>query len=66
MLRTTKITIGSIYKSSELRIQFGRLILLENIGEKLDLAFESILLQQKTKTITRNIIKIGNKTITYN
>lgn len=50
----------------ELAIQFGKWVLLENIGEELDPALEPILLQQKTKQGSGFVIKIGEKNISYN
>ena len=56
----------NILRGLELAIQFGKWILLENVGEELDPALEPILLQQKIKTGSSYTIKIGDKTITYN
>lgn len=47
-------------------IQFGNWILLENVGEELDPALEPILLQQKIKQGSGYVIKLGDKSITYN
>jgi dynein heavy chain len=49
----------------ELAIQFGKWVLLENVGEELDPALEPILLQQKIKSGSGWVIKLGDKTITY-
>jgi len=40
-----KLSEGNLLRSLELAIQFGKWVLLENIGEELDPALEPILLQ---------------------
>jgi dynein heavy chain len=50
----------------ELAIQFGKWVLLENVGEELDPALEPILLQQKVKSGSGYVIKLGDKSISYN
>lgn len=65
-LEAFKPSEPNILRGLELGIQFGRWILLENVGEELDPALEPILLQQKTKSGSGYTIKIGDKTITYN
>ncbi len=57
---------GNLLRNLELAIQFGKWVLLENIGEELDPALEPILLQQKVKQGSSYVIKIGDKTISYN
>lgn len=47
-------------------IQFGKWVLLENIGEYIDPALEPILLQQKVKVGQNWTIKIGERSIPYN
>merc|ERR1719161_566634 len=49
----------------ELGIQFGKWVLLENIGEELDPALEPILQQQKVKDGSSWVIKLGDKQVTY-
>lgn len=49
----------------ELAIQFGKWVLLENVGESLDPALEPILLQQKIKQGSSYVIKLGDKSIQY-
>jgi dynein heavy chain len=39
--------------------------LVENVGENLDPALEPVLLQQKTKSGSGFVIKLGDKAITY-
>mmetsp|Transcript_18662 Transcript_18662/g.41434 ORF Transcript_18662/g.41434 Transcript_18662/m.41434 type:complete len:1758 (-) Transcript_18662:2744-8017(-) len=49
----------------ELGVQFGKWILLENVGEHLDPALEPILQRQKIKDGSSWIIKLGDKSVTY-
>ncbi|CAL1155380.1 unnamed protein product [Cladocopium goreaui] len=46
-----------------LGIQFGKWILLENIGEALDPALEPVLQQQKIRDGTSFVIKLGDKNV---
>lgn len=48
-----------------LGIQFGKWILLENIGEQLDPALEPVLQQQKIRDGTSFVIKLGDKSVAY-
>ena len=57
---------ANLLRSLELAIQFGKSVLLENIGEELDPALEPILLQQKIKQGSGYVIKIGDKSVSYN
>lgn len=57
---------ANLLRSLELAIQFGKWVLLENIGEELDPALEPILLQQKVKQGSGFVIKIGDKSVSYN
>ncbi len=52
-------------RTLELGIQFGKWVLLENIGEQLDPALEPILMQQKVKDGGGYVIKLGEKNVTY-
>jgi len=56
----------NLLRNLELAIQFGKWVLLENIGETLDPALEPILLQQKIKQGSSFVIKLGDKSIPYN
>lgn len=47
-------------------IQFGKWVLLENVGEELDPALEPILLQQKIKSGSGYVLKLGDKSVPYN
>merc|ERR1719446_1694581 len=56
---------SNLLRNLELAIQFGKWVLLENVGESLDPALEPILLQQKIKSGSGWVIKLGDKSITY-
>ena len=53
-------------RSLELSVQFGRWVLLENVGRELDPSLEPILTQQVTKTGSSYTIVIGDKSLSYN
>jgi len=55
----------NVMMTLELGVQFGRWVLLENIGESLDPALEPILQQQKVKDGSSWVIKLGDKTVNY-
>ena len=57
---------SNLIRSLDLAIQFGKWVLLENIGETLDPALEPILLQQKIKQGQNWVIKVGDRSIPYN
>jgi len=57
---------ANLLRNLELAIQFGKWVLLENINETLDPALEPILLQQKIKQGSGFVIKLGDKTVSYN
>ena len=56
----------NLLRNLEMAIQMGRWVLLENINESLDPALEPILLQQKIRQGTSWVMKLGEKTVTYN
>merc|ERR1719359_1597645 len=60
-----KLSDPTFLRTLELGIQFGKWILLENIGIDLDPALEPILLQQKIKDGSSYVIKLGDKTVNY-
>ena len=64
-LEVLKLSESNLIRSLELAIQFGKWVLLENIGEELDPALEPILLQQLTKQGTNYTIKVGERSIPY-
>lgn len=53
-------------RSIEMGVQYGKWILLENIGTEIDPSLEPILLQQKVRQGKGYVIKIGEKTLQYN
>ena len=57
---------SNLLRNLELAIQFGKWVLLENVGESLDPALEPILLQQKIKQGSGFVIKLGDKSVPYN
>lgn len=61
-----KTSDPNLMKMSELAIQFGKWVLVENVGENLDPSLEPILLQQTTKQGSSLTIVIGDKNIAYN
>ena len=54
---------GQLLRNLELGIQFGKWVLIENVGEDMDPALEPILLKQVDKT---GSLRLGDKTIPYN
>ncbi|KAF4673078.1 Dynein heavy chain 1, axonemal [Perkinsus chesapeaki] len=61
-----KLSDANLLRTMELAIQFGKWVILENIGEELDPALEPILLQQKSKDGSGYIIRLGDKNVPYN
>jgi len=57
---------SNLLRNLEMAIQFGKWVLLENVGESLDPALEPILLQQKIKQGSSFVIKLGDKSVPYN
>jgi dynein heavy chain len=64
-MNTVKLSDPGLLQSVELGIQFGKWILLENIGEALDPALEPVLQQQKIRDGTSWVIKLGDKNVSY-
>merc|ERR1719265_1968601 len=60
-----KLSEKNFLRTLELGIQFGKWILLENIGLNLDPALEPVLQQQKVKDGSGYVIKLGDKTVMY-
>ena len=56
----------NLMRTLELAIQFGKWVLVENVGLSLDPSLEPILLQQISKTGTSATIQIGDKNLQYN
>jgi len=63
---TMKISAANLMRGIELAVQFGKWVLLENVGKDLDPSLEPILLQQVIKVGNSLSITIGEKTLTYN
>jgi dynein heavy chain len=64
-LDVIKLSEANFLRTLELAIQFGKWVLLENIGIDLDPALEPILLQQKVKDGSGFTIKLGDKSVSY-
>merc|ERR1719159_1269869 len=62
---TCKLSDTNLLQTVELGIQFGKWVLLENIGQTLDPALEPVLQQQKIKDGTSFVIKLGDKSVNY-
>jgi dynein heavy chain len=60
-----KLSQPKFLRTLELGIQFGKWILLENIGLTLDPALEPVLQQQKQKDGSGFTMKLGDKSVTY-
>lgn len=56
----------SLIRDLEVAIQFGKWVLLENVGESLDPALEPILQMQLVKSGSSYTIKVGEKSVPYN
>lgn len=65
-LDVVKQSESNLLRTLELAIQFGKWVLLENVGESIDPALEPILLQQKIKQGSSYVIKLGDKSVPYN
>ncbi|KAH6589529.1 hypothetical protein BASA61_005592 [Batrachochytrium salamandrivorans] len=60
-----KLTDRDFLRTLENAIRFGRSVLLENVGEKLDPALEPILLRQTFKQGGSTVIKVGDNILPY-
>jgi len=58
-----KMSDGNLLRNLELGVQFGKWVLIENLGEELDPALEPILLKQVDKS---GQLRLGDKSIPYN
>jgi len=58
-----KLSDGNLLRNLELGVQFGKWVLIENVGEELDPALEPILLKQVDKS---GSLRLGDKSIPYN
>jgi dynein heavy chain len=60
-----KLTDADYLRQMELSLQFGKPVLLENIGEELDSALEPVLLKQVFKKGGVMMIKLGEALVEY-
>ncbi|KAJ3125137.1 Dynein heavy chain 1, axonemal [Nowakowskiella sp. JEL0407] len=60
-----KLTDRDFLRTLENAIRFGKPVLLENVGEKLDPALEPVLLRQTFKQGGNTVIKIGDSILPY-
>jgi len=60
-----KVSDPTLMRTLELAIQFGKWVLIENIGTSLDPSFDAILNQQIVKTGNSLSIQIGEKSLSY-
>jgi dynein heavy chain len=63
---TFKLSHPTLIRDVEFAIQFGKWVLLENIGQELDPSLEPILAMQQVKTGNSINIKVGDKVVPYN
>lgn len=61
-----KISDPNLMRTLELAVQFGKWVLLENVGKELDPSLDPILNQQIVKQGTSYQITIGDKQLSYN
>ncbi|KDO23984.1 hypothetical protein SPRG_10681 [Saprolegnia parasitica CBS 223.65] len=64
-LNVIKLTDGDYLRTLENAVQFGRPVLLENIGEELDPSLEPLLLKQTFKQGGTLFIRLGDANIEY-
>ena len=62
-VQAIKMSEPTLLRDLELGVQFGKWILIENVGEELDPALEPILLKQVDKS---GSLRLGDKSIPYN
>nr|KAJ3421411.1 Dynein heavy chain 1, axonemal [Polyrhizophydium stewartii] len=60
-----KLTDRDFLRTLENAIRFGKSVLLENVGEKLDPALEPVLLRQTFKQGGNTVIKVGDSILPY-
>ncbi|EGD83038.1 dynein heavy chain 2 [Salpingoeca rosetta] len=64
-LSVIKLSDANFVRTLENSIQFGRPVLLENVGEELDPILESVLLKQTFKSGGVELIRLGENVIEY-
>ncbi|CAG0885871.1 unnamed protein product [Darwinula stevensoni] len=65
-LSVIKLTDPNYLRILENALQFGRPILLENIGEELDPILETVLIRQTFKSAGIEYIRLGDQLVEYN
>ncbi|RKO89233.1 dynein heavy chain and region D6 of dynein motor-domain-containing protein [Blyttiomyces helicus] len=60
-----KLTDRDFLRTLENAIRFGKPVMLENVGEKLDPALEPVLLRQTFKQGGNTVIKVGDSILPY-
>ena len=65
-IEVVKQTNKNFLRHLENGVRFGKWVMLENVGEKLDAALEPILQQQTFRQGSQTMIRIGDSTIPYN
>ena len=64
-LLVVKLSDGDYLRTLENAIQFGKPVLLENVGETLDASLEPLLLKQTFKQGGATCIRLGDSTVEY-
>lgn len=64
-MTSLKPTNQNLVRDLEMAIQFGRWVLLENVGIKIDPVLEPLLLQQTHIEAGSKVIALGDKNIPY-
>lgn len=65
-IEVLKVNDNNLMRTLELAVQFGKWVLIENVGRDLDPAFDPILLQQVVKQGSSLTITLGDKTLNFN
>lgn len=65
-IEVMKISDPNLMRTLELSIQFGKWVLLENVGRELDPSLDPVLNQQVVKSGSSLTITIGDKQLSYN
>lgn len=65
-IEVLKVNDVNLMRTLELAVQFGKWVLIENVGKDLDPSFDPILLQQVVKSGSSLTITLGEKTLAFN
>ena len=65
-IEVLKVNDPNLMRTMELAVQFGKWVLIENVGKDLDPSFDPILLQQVVKSGSSLTITLGEKTLSFN